>query len=130
MKKIAYLSILILSLALVSTSCCKEEDPIPDNPNVAYLGNWYNDETRVDGVVDVTVTQKEFEFQEVKLIVTASNNSSYNRVYDSWSISGTTLTAIYDGSPETYIIVSAPNAGKMTLNYSSGGKLYTYKLSQ
>jgi hypothetical protein len=124
MKKFAYLSMMILSLVLVSTSCCKDDDEItPDNPNTAYLGNWYNTETRVNNVVNTTVTQKEFEFQTVKLIITANNNASYNVTYPTWSISGTTLTITDEyGQKEIYTIVSVPP----NLILSIG--TYTYKL--
>jgi hypothetical protein len=42
MKKVAYLSILMLSLVLISTSCCKDDDPIvPDTLTAQDLvGDW------------------------------------------------------------------------------------------
>ena len=118
----------MFATVLISTSCCKEDDPILDTPNAEYLGMWYNTETLVDGVINDDVLQYEFKFEVVKLTVTANNNSNMERVYASWSISGTTLTAMFEGSPERYTISSPPNNGKMTL--TSQGNGYAYKLSK
>jgi len=132
MKKLTYLLVFMFATVLISTSCCKEDDPILDDPNAEYLGMWYNTETLVNGVVDDgnDVLHYEFEFEVIKLTVTANNNSNTERVYSSWSISGTTLTAMFEGMPEVYTISSPPNNGKLTLSYSYNGNVYTYKLSQ
>lgn len=60
MKKVAYLMTMILALALVSTSCCKD-DPVPD-PNESIItltelnGMWNFQKFEYDGITDITLT--------------------------------------------------------------------------
>jgi len=58
MKKVIYLMTMVLALTLISTSCCKDDDPIPDVITVSQLeGDWgfssFDFDVNGNGTIDV-----------------------------------------------------------------------------
>jgi len=143
MKKFIYLSMLFTAFALMSVSCTK---PTDDTPVVktsgelypAYVGKWNNDSTiNGDGSAlspGSTVRQYEFEFQDVKAIISAKNYAPDIMHYNSWSISGNTLTfskGIEIVGDQNFIIVSPPTNNKMILQFTDYlGNTYKYFLNK
>lgn len=66
MKKVAYLMTMILALALVSTSCCKDDDDIPNVITVNDLvGDWNFQSLTFDGGYGVKVYDTEAELDQL-----------------------------------------------------------------
>jgi hypothetical protein len=81
MKKVAYLSVLMLSLVLMSTSCCKDEDenPLPNVITVNDLvGNWNFVSLDFNGTVYDTETElfdldKTYSYIQISLVDVTTN---------------------------------------------------------
>jgi hypothetical protein len=137
MKKVTYLVVLMFSLVLMSTSCCKEDDPINDDPTSgelypAFVGTWVCDNVLDEnGVLDTGLP---------KYNITITNETAswgYSipmREYVSWEIqSGNKLFLDGDGNyeNETFQIVKNPTVAptnKMELKNLDSD--YTYQLTK
>ena len=52
MKKVAYLMTILFTVALMSTSCCKDDDPTPDVITTSQLeGDWYFQSLNYNGTL-------------------------------------------------------------------------------
>lgn len=135
MKKVTYLLALVFALTLMSFSCTKEEDePVvpPTEHPTAYITNWRNDFTELNGVENGTVQQYSFNLTNTVAIV-SGNPGTVDNEFDSWKVSGTTLTLI-DPVNElgtwTLTVTYEPNGGEMILQRVVGDDTYTYHLSK
>ena len=113
----------MFATVLISTSCCKEDDPFNEDPTSgelypAYVGVWENDSTTVDGVRDYDVFQYGFIFEDVNA---STVTNGVPRTYPSWSINGNTLklSGSADYNDETFTITSPPSGNKMILGQSN-----------
>jgi hypothetical protein len=130
MKKIAYLSILILSLALVSTSCCKDEDElIPDPTTSIYAGVW-----NTQAVYDVTNASKEIDPNYVVFKFINNGKATVgNREYPSWSVSGNTIALAAGDYPAkiiTVLVAPTTTSNYMKLQLDVAGETLKFEVAK
>ena len=128
----------MFATVLISTSCCKEDDPFNEDPTSgelypAYVGVWENESTYLITNLTTPITddgkRREFEIQAVKAIQTTVDKTQKVE-YETWSVSGNDVLTLKDivGDDGTYTltVISPPFGGKMTLE----ANVYRYNLTK
>jgi len=77
-------------LVLMSSSCKKEEPLTSGELYPSYLGKWMNDSTYKNGFNNTINPQLNFEFQDIKALITAKNDSAMHEEFN-WYISGSII---------------------------------------